>query len=167
MLVEEFRETAPEAWPTLEEAEDEVADALAEGKVALVAADPTDGEPLGWIGAQPHYSGNVWEVHPLVVRGAQQRRGVGRFLVSEVEREVSGRGGVTLWVGTDDEANLTSLGGADVYPNVLERLARIENLRGHPMGFYQKLGFGLVGIVPDANGFGKPDLLMARRVGGG
>lgn len=29
----------------------------------------------------------------------------------------------------------------------------------------QKLGFTTVGVVPDANGLGKPDILMAKRVG--
>jgi aminoglycoside 6'-N-acetyltransferase I len=28
----------------------------------------------------------------------------------------------------------------------------------------QKLGFSVVGVVPDANGLGKPDILMAKRV---
>jgi aminoglycoside 6'-N-acetyltransferase I len=31
--------------------------------------------------------------------------------------------------------------------------------------FYRKLGFVIVGVVPDANGPGKPDILMAKRVG--
>ena len=47
--------------------------------------------------------------------------------------------------------------------NVLEHLARIENLRGHPYEFYQRLGFSIVGAMPDANGFGKPDIYMAKR----
>ena len=29
---------------------------------------------------------------------------------------------------------------------------------------YQKCGFVIVGVVPDANGPGKPDILMAKRV---
>jgi aminoglycoside 6'-N-acetyltransferase I len=39
----------------------------------------------------------------------------------------------------------------------------MKNLRGHPYGFYQKLGFSIVGVMPDANGFGKPDIYMAKR----
>jgi aminoglycoside 6'-N-acetyltransferase I len=40
----------------------------------------------------------------------------------------------------------------------------LENRRGHPFTFYRKQGFVLVGVIPDANGFGKPDILMAKRV---
>ena len=53
----------------------------------------------------------------------------------------------------------------DIYPDVLGSLQRIRNVRDHPFPFYQKLGFVVVGAIPDANGFGKPDILMAKRVG--
>ena len=64
----------------------------------------------------------------------------------------------------DDEDNRTSVGGVDLYPNVLEHLANIKNLHRHPYEFYQKLGYVIVGIIPDANGKGKPDIFMAKRV---
>ena len=46
-----------------------------------------------------------------------------------------------------------------------EAKAEIKNLKGHPYEFYQKVGFVLVGVIPDANGPGKPDIVMAKRVG--
>ncbi|HQY94322.1 MAG: hypothetical protein WAU00_01310 [Caldilinea sp.] len=52
----------------------------------------------------------------------------------------------------------------DLYPNLWEHIANIGNRRGHPYTFYQKCGFAIVGVVPDANGLGKPDILMAKRV---
>jgi len=128
------------------------------------AAIEEDGALLGWIGAIPTYNGNVWELHPLVVSNRSQGQGIGRRLVEDLEAQVASRGGVTLWLGTDDEDNMTSLGGADLYPNPLDHLARIRNLRGHPYEFYQKLGFVIAGVMPDANGLGKPDIYMARRV---
>ena len=75
-------------------------------------------------------------------------------------------GGTTIYLGTDDEDNMTSLSGKDLYPNVFEHITNIENLHGHPFSFYQKLGFAIVGVIPDANGPGKPDIIMAKRVGG-
>lgn len=71
-------------------------------------------------------------------------------------------GGLMLWLGTDDEDGRTSLFGRTFFPDVLQRLATITNLRGHPYAFYQMLGFAIVGVVPDANGAGKPNILMAK-----
>ena len=54
--------------------------------------------------------------------------------------------------------------GVDLYDNLPQRLATVRNLRRHPFEFYQRLGFTIVGVVPDANGPGKPDILMAKRI---
>jgi len=59
---------------------------------------------------------------------------------------------------------MTTLGNTDLYPNVVDHIAHIKNLRRHPYEFYQKLGFVIVGVMPDANGWGKPDIIMAKRV---
>lgn len=71
-----------------------------------------------------------------------------------------------LWLGADDETGRTTLGGVDLYPDVLGKLAALESVERHPFEFYRRMGFEVVGAVPDANGFGKPDILMARRVRG-
>jgi len=59
---------------------------------------------------------------------------------------------------------MTTLSGVDLYPDVWPHIRSIRNLRGHPFEFYQRCGFVIVGVVPDANGYGKPDILMAKRV---
>jgi len=46
---------------------------------------------------------------------------------------------------------------------VLGKARRIRNLHGHPYEFYEKLGYTVVGVLPDANGPGKPDIFMAKR----
>jgi aminoglycoside 6'-N-acetyltransferase I len=163
ILVEGFREDWPDAWPTVDDALKEVGESLSEDRISRVALDET-GAVLGWIGGMPSYGENVWELHPLVVRPDLRHRGVGRALVADLEERVRERGGYTLWLGTDDESGMTSLSDVDLYPDVLGHLANIENLRGHPYGFYQKLGFSIVGVMPDANGFGKPDIYMAKRL---
>ena len=45
-----------------------------------------------------------------------------------------------------------------------EKIRDIRNLKGHPYAFYQKLGYTIVGVMPDANGRGKPDIYLAKRV---
>ncbi|HEX7593073.1 MAG TPA: N-acetyltransferase, partial [Anaerolineae bacterium] len=88
----------------------------------------------------------------------------GRALVHDLEAQARQRGAITVYLGSDDEFGGTNLFGADVYPNVLDHLAAIRNIRDHPYAFYQKCGYAIVGIIPDANGFGKPDILMAKRI---
>jgi len=119
---------------------------------------------VGWIGGQPQYYGDVWELHPIVVDERYRRRGIGRMLVRELERRLRERGVITLYLGTDDENAETSLGGMEIFPNVLDRLRELRNFRGHPFEVYQHLGFELIGVIPHAKGFGRPDILMAKRL---
>jgi aminoglycoside 6'-N-acetyltransferase I len=164
-LVAGFREHWPTAWLDLAAARGEVLDALESGMVCRVARH-TDGSLLGWVGGRPAYA-RVWELHPLVVHPAAQGHGVGRALVADLEVQVRARGGLTLMLGSDDEDNMTTLSGVELYPDVWTHVQTIRNLRGHPFEFYQKCGFVIIGVVPDANGRGKPDILMAKRVADG
>lgn len=163
MLVEGFKEDWPDAWPDLDSALAEVRESLEPGRISRIAVDDS-GDVVGWIGAIRQYGGHVWELHPLVVKSERQRQGLGRALVADLEAQVRARGGLTLWVGTDDESGMTSLFGINLYPNLLEHLAGIRNLRGHPYEFYLKLGFVIAGVIPDANGPGKPDIFLAKSV---
>ena len=161
LLVAGFTEFWPEAWPDLATARQEVLESFGDDRLSRIAVDDRQ-SVLGWIGGISQYDGKAWELHPLVVRKDCQGQGIGRALVADLESKVQANGGLTLWLATDDEANMTSLGGVDLFPNVLEHLANIRNLRGHPYEFYRKLGFTVVGVLPDANGLGKPDIFMAK-----
>ncbi len=141
----------------------EIRDSFAPGHLSRVALDEA-GNALGWVGGIPQYEGHAFELHPLAVKPSAQRSGIGRALVRDLESQARQRGAITVYLGSDDEFGGTSLFGADVYPNVLDHLAAIRNLRHHPYEFYEKCGYAIVGIIPDANGFGKPDILMAKRI---
>jgi aminoglycoside 6'-N-acetyltransferase I len=148
---------------TFAEALQEVEEALAPGKICLVARTE-EGEIVGWIGGQHSYS-HVWELHPLAVDPGRQRQGVGRALVLALEEKVAAAGGYTIQLGADDEFGGTNLYGRDLYPNVLEAAQHLRNVNDHPFAFYQKLGYVVTGLIPDASGFGKPDIVMCKRVG--
>ncbi|MEP7285036.1 MAG: GNAT family N-acetyltransferase [Chloroflexota bacterium] len=162
LLVEAFKEHWPDAWSTLDEAIEEVQASFAKGRISRVGVDAS-GAVVGWIGGQHSYA-EVWELHPMAVRADQQHKGIGRALVADLEDQVRQRGGLTLMLGTDDQDNMTTLSGVDLYSDLWQHIANIRNLRGHPYEFYQKLGFTIIGVVPDANGMGKPDILMAKRI---
>ena len=165
LLVEGFKDNWPDAWPDLDAALAEVRESFGPDRISRVAVDAA-GAAVGWVGGLPRYKGHVWELHPLVVRADVRHQGIGRALVADLEAQARARGGVTLWLGTDDEAGQTSLGGADLYPDVLGHVSNLRNLRGHPYTFYERCGFVVVGVLPDANGPGKPDIYMAKRVTG-
>ncbi|MBN2005735.1 MAG: GNAT family N-acetyltransferase [Anaerolineae bacterium] len=165
LLVEGFKEHWPNAWPDMDAALEEVHEALEPGKINRIALDGDGVTLLGWVGAIPTYETTAWELHPLVVHPAHQGRGIGRALVADLEEQVRAQGGLTIFLGTDDEDAMTSLSHVNLYENLWEHIANIRNLKGHPYEFYQKMGFTIVGVVPDANGWGKPDIMMAKCVG--
>jgi len=163
LLMDAFREHWPDAWPTLDEAMKEVHEMLEAERICRAAIDE-DGNLLGVIGGIPGYDGHVWELHPLAVQPSMQGRGIGRALVEDFEEQVRQRGGLTITLGSDDEDGMTSLSDVDLYENLWDQIKNIQNLKRHPFEFYQKLGYIITGIVPDANGRGKPDIIMSKKV---
>lgn len=118
---------------------------------------------LGWVGGLPEYRGLVWELHPIVVQALHRRRGIGRALVQAFELAARERGGLTATLGTDDHFGDTSLGGVDLYSDVPGQIAALRDLgREHPFLFYHKLGYVVTGVMPDANGRGRPDIYMSK-----
>ena len=163
LLLDAFRNRAA-AWPDIESARGEVYESLAPGKISRVAVEEA-GEVVGWIGGQPQYDGAVWELHPLVVAPHVRRRGIGRALVEDLGKGVVERGALTLWLGSDDEIDETSLSRVDLYDDLPAKLASFRSGGDHPADFYRSLGFSIVGVMPDANGRGKPDIFFAKRIG--
>jgi aminoglycoside 6'-N-acetyltransferase I len=163
LLVSAFAEDWPSAWPTMEKALLELQELMGEKRVCRVAILES-GEPIGLIGGAAEYGGHAWELHPLVVDPAHQRQGIGSLLVADLEEIARASGATTIYLGTDDESGMTSLAGIDLFQDLFASLESIRNLRSHPFEFYQKCGYSIVGVIPDANGPGKPDILMAKRI---
>ena len=144
----------------------------AEAEVALRSADSDwlghaalDGERLaGWIGAIRTYS-HGWEIHPLVVAPDRQRRGIGSALLLALEARARREGVLTLFLGSDDDYGGTNLFGRDLWPDVVSHVAATEaTARGHALTFYRRHGYEIVGLLPDVNGSGRPDIMLAKRL---
>jgi aminoglycoside 6'-N-acetyltransferase I len=151
-------------WTTLAEARQEVVESISADRVSRVARTD-EGTIVGWIGAIREYEGLVWQLHPIVVGEAHRRHGVGRALVLDLEAILTARGALTLWAGSDDLAGETSLGGIDLYPTLPGALETVHSWGHHPLPFYRRLGFHVIGVMPDANGPGRPDIFLGKRLG--
>lgn len=77
--------------------------------------------------------GNVWELNVLVVWPDRQRQGIGTALLADLDTQVSARGGLTIWLGSDDEDNMTSLAGIDLYPDPPVAPGTHRQLQGPPL----------------------------------
>jgi aminoglycoside 6'-N-acetyltransferase I len=135
---------------------------LQEDQIIIVALKAST--VIGFIGAQRQYKQTGYELHPLVVKEAYRFNGIGKALVSRLEEAVLKRGGIMLYLGTDDEDYKTSLSQVDLFEDPFTAIKTIENYKNHPYSFYLKQGYKIVGVMPDANGLRKPDIMMAKRL---
>lgn len=157
-----------EVWCTPAGALDEVYEGLRGG---VIYAAVEDEQVVGWIGGLPAYHGKVWELHPLVVREDRRGKGIGRALVEHLEGAARAAGVATMMIGADDEEGRTTLSQFDdlyaVLPGILGVVTSLDPAKPHPVDFYKRLGYSVVGVLPDANGSRKPDIYLAKRLSGG
>ena len=141
------------------------AESLTEGDyIVLVSVDDADDSVLGIVAAKAAYGHTGWEMHPLAVKKSCRRQGIGRALVMMLEKRLESKGCVTLYFGADDEFGETTVSNVDLYEDIPKAIKTIENKKDHALSFYQQLGYRVVGLIPDANGIGKPDIMMAKRM---
>jgi len=156
-------DSIPEGWPTLRDALDEINRLLVPENTLLAAVE--NEVVVGWGGILPEYGGKVFELHPLAVRSDRRGQGIGSAIVAALEDEARRRGGLTIRVGADDERDggETSLANADLYDDLPGKI-RDFSPGTHQSGFYMKLGYKIIGVMPDANGPGKPDIFLGKRL---
>lgn len=153
---------SPAAYKAPGEAEVEVA-RMGAGLDRFGYAALAGSELAGWIGAVPGYSHSL-ELHPLAVDPPWQRQGVGTALIAALEERARALGFLAIHLGADDDFGGTSLYGAELFPGVLDKAATIVAGDRHPLEFYRRCGFEVVGLIPNANGRGKPDILMSKAI---
>jgi aminoglycoside 6'-N-acetyltransferase I len=154
---------SPTAYKAPGEAEAEVAKVL-EGEDRFGLAALAGDQLVGWLGAIRAYSHSL-ELQPMVVDPPRQRTGVGAALIEALAQRAREEGFVAIHLGVDDDFAGTSLFGQTLFGDVIAKATQITADQRHPLNFYRRCGFEVVGLIPDANGPGKPDILMAKPIG--
>ena len=163
-LLLDFSPAQHAAWPDKGEALAEVDESLHRDKKRISILAFLDEVVAGWVAGFQTYD-HAFELHPLVVKRDCQRIGVGRALLRGFEARAAEMGALTVYLGSDDHVSATSLGGKDLFPGVLRNAQAIRNLNGHAYEFYERCGYEVVGVLPDVNGLGEPDIWMAKPIG--
>lgn len=148
-------------WPTFLEAMNSIREWLKPKNNLLAAIE--DEKVIGFGGITPKYDGNVFELEVLAVKNERHRNHIGSSILQVLEQTARERGGRTMYIGSDDETGETSLSDVDLYVDLPKKIA--DFIPGaHPTGFYIKQGYKIVGVLPDANGDGKPDIFLVKRL---
>lgn len=155
-----FAQFAPAWLPDAAACREEVQESFDPGRRSRVLLE--DGRPAGWVGAIE--DDHNWEIHPIAVAAFAQRRGYGLRLVNDVLALAGEAGAVAVWAGTSDETGSTSFSELDLYTHPAAAFGPWTAHPEHPVNFWFKTGFSLVGVMPDDEGLGKPGLHFAKRI---
>lgn len=149
-------------WPTLKDAQEEVHSfANRDGELVFAVEDEKVVGLCGFLRNYPY----AYEMHPLAVAKEYEGRGIGKLLLSHIESLAKQEGALTMYLGTDDELEntQTSLRDSDLYTNYVNHLSNFSP-NNHPSRFYMQHGYHVLGAIPDANGKGKPDIYMGKKL---
>lgn len=155
---------SPNWLPTVEAAMKELQRASEEQILTSMAIEA--GIPRGWIAAHPQGHGS-WEIHPLLVDPAASGQGHGRILVEDIERKMRSKRGISVFLSTSDATHSTNLSDVDLYQDPLAALRDIgvrDKTHGHAYQFWQRIGYTVVGVIPDAEGIGIPSIHLAKKL---
>jgi len=161
ILMDCFFDFSPDWLPTLEDAVEEIHESFEPGRRSRILVNDRD-DVLGWIGA--FEDDNCWEIHPIVMARDAQRKGYGEMLIDDITRLAIEGGAVALWAGTSDETRATSLSEVDLYEDPFTAMKDMTAHKDHPVHFWKKIGFTLIGVMPDEEGLGKPGIHFAKRI---
>lgn len=154
-------ELFPQAYHNPKEVSDELKDLATPPNLLFASFDQA--HVTGAIGAILQYGTTGYELHPLVVHKAYQKKGIGSKLMVTLEKAIIEQGGIMVYLGSDDEFDQTTASQRDLYQNLSDWIETIDS-KTHPLNFYRKHGYHVTGLIPDANGFGKPDIILAKRL---
>ena len=120
---------------------------------------------IGYTGLLEMYSNITCELHPLIIKSGYRNMGIGSKLLKEIEREAKSKNVLNIMLGSDDEDFRTNLHQFDFNNTDISYIFdNIKNINNHPYEFYQKNGYKIAGIFPDANGIGKPDIWLWKQL---
>jgi hypothetical protein len=86
------------------------------------------------------------------------------FTAASAARALS-EGVQTLFLGSDDDYGGTNPFGRDLWPDVVSHVAATgATARGQALIFYRRHGYEIVGLLPDVNGIGRPDIMLTKRL---
>jgi aminoglycoside 6'-N-acetyltransferase I len=142
----------------IKEATDEVYECIKDKNICI--GIKVEKKLIGWVGLRPMYE-KTWELHPMVIKKEFQKKGYGNILINELEKTAATNGIIGIVAGSDDETNSTSLSDKTITgENIFEEIKNIKNYKNHPYEFYEKCGYKIIGIIPNANGPQKPDIWL-------
>lgn len=141
-----------------------VTESLRDDADTISLAALIDDEVLGWI-AGKRYRTHGFRITHCVVHPDVHRLGIGRRMAIAFESAAQDAGALIVHASMIDSACSTSLGGRDLFPGLLSRTVNEQDDVNHPVIFFLCCGYELAGVLPDAYGWGKPELIVAKRVG--